>query len=178
MLKMTTDVEEWRPILGTNGRYVVSNFGRIQNLFPKKGANCILAGVNDGKGYRRIPLTAHGRPRRLWLIHQLVALAFLGDCPKGKNINHIDSNRANNRADNLEYVTQLENQRHSWRTNNRKPPHHGEATHFAKLTEQDVIRIRDLRSHGLTYAEIAIGFNTKPANIWHICTGRTWKHLL
>ncbi len=133
--------------------------------------------VHGNGGYKRILLTAHGR-RRLWPVHRLVAEAFIGDCPPGYQVNHIDSNRSNNVANNLEYVTPKGNQEHSWRTTNRQPPHRGEATPFAKLTDNDVIQIRRLRHEGLTYEAIAARFNTKQANVWHICMGRTWKHLL
>jgi hypothetical protein len=170
--------EEWRLIPGTWG-YHVSNMGRVKRLRHTGTTIRILRPVNDGKGYLRVRIVAYGFPRRMWFVHQLVMLVFLGECPKGYQINHIDSNRSNNRLDNLEYVTPQENQRHSWQTTQRQPPHRGERTHFAKLTEANVIEIRKMRAwDGLTYTEIARHFNTKPANVWHICAGKTWKHLL
>ncbi len=164
--------EIWKPVPGGNGNHEVSNLGRIRRVNRRT-----FTGVDDGKGYRRVGIVANGR-RKLWFVHQLVAQVFIGEKPPGYHVNHIDSHRANNRVDNLEYVTPLGNQRHSWATTNRQPPHRGEATNFAKLSESDVIQIRRMRAEGLTYKAIAQHFDTKPANVWHICVGRTWKHLL
>jgi hypothetical protein len=161
--------EVWRPIKGQEGRYEVSNLGRVRGIRTE-----FLAPVLTRHGYLRVGLS-----KRLRTIHSLVAEAFLGERPKGYQINHLNSNRHDNRVGNLEYTTPKGNQRHSWQTTARQPPHQGERTHFAKLTDANVIEIRKMRAwDGLTYAEIARHFNTKPANVWHICAGKTWKHLL
>lgn len=164
--------ESWLPVKGTDGRYEISNLGRVRSVYKS-----IRATVHGRGGYRRILLSKDGR-RRLWMVHRLVAEAFIGDAPPGYQVNHIDSDRANNASSNLEYVTPKGNQAHSWHTTQRQPPHRGETTPFAKLTENDVIQIRRMRAEGRTYKEIAAHFNTKPANVWHICSGHTWKHLL
>jgi hypothetical protein len=169
---MSTMREEWRPVPATDGRYEVSSRGRIRRVNRR-----VLKPQPNKRGYQRVPITVN-RKARIWFLHRLIALVFIGDCPPGYQVNHIDSDPANNAPSNLEYVTPQGNQAHSWATNNRQPPHKGERTHFAKLTEQNVIRIRRLRREGLTYAAIASQFNSKPANIWHICAGHTWKHLL
>lgn len=83
-----------------------------------------------------------------------------------------------NDVTNLEYVTPKGNQQHSWIHNNRQPHAKGADVHFAKLTDTQVITIRQLRASGFTYRAIAEQFNTKTANVWHICQGHTWKHLL
>ncbi len=164
--------EEWRAVVGGDGRYEVSNLGRVRRI-----ARRILAPADDGHGYRRFAVKAFER-KKMWMVHRLVAAAFIGPCPAGYEVNHIDSNRSNNAVENLEYVTKRENALHSFRVGGRPASHRGTETNFAKLTDMDVIHIRRLRGEGRTYKQIAAHFNTKPANVWHICMGRTWKHLL
>lgn len=168
--------EEWRPITDFEGLYEVSNLGRIRAI----EARVLTPDIDKRAGtlpYARVTLSGHRRPTRLG-VHRIVARQFIGECPPGYQVNHKDGNPANNRLDNLEYVTCGENHTHAFNVLGRRPPHRGETTHFAKLTDNDVIQIRRLRSEGQSYAKIASRFNTKPANVWHICTGRTWKHLL
>ena len=165
-------VEKWKPIAhrGTYATYEVSNLGRVQRVSRR-----VLTPIRNGK--RRDYLRVHIGTRIIF-VHRLVAEAFIGPCPDGYQINHKDGNPSNNSVENLEYVTAKENQQHSWRELNRQPHAKGEAVHFAKLTDTDVIKIRLMRAEGMTYRAIAAHFNTKPANVWHICINRTWKHLL
>ena len=164
--------ETWKPIPGYEGRYEVSDQGRVFRVkrYPLK--NIALR-----RNYQRVILYLNGA-RHYQAVHRLVAAAFIGKCPDGYVVNHLDGNPANNCASNLEYTTQRENIRHAFRVLKRPPHHRGETTHFAKLSDNDVIQIRHMRLNGWTYKAIAAEFNTKPANVWHICKNRTWKHLL
>jgi hypothetical protein len=116
--------EEWRPIPGFEGKYEISNKGRIKSLdrivyrnhrcgrviaFRWKGR--IMASVYH-KGYCVNKL---GSDKRLLGVHQMVAWAFIGPCPEGMVVNHIDGNKHNNRPENLEYVTPRENTLHQYR---------------------------------------------------------------
>ena len=113
-------VEIWKPVLGYEGMYEVSDEGRVRSLdrivkgrggnnrlFPGK----ILSPETTYQGYKRVRLSREGKTRR-FTVHSLVAQEFIGEYPKGLVINHIDENKANNRAENLEYVTQKENINH------------------------------------------------------------------
>lgn len=162
--------EVWKPIPNTFFAYEASNLGRIRNI----KTNTILSPVVV-KGYHRVALSHLGWRKNLF-VHRAVGAAFLG--VNSQNVNHLDGNKLNNRIENLEFTTQQANIRHSYDVLKRAPSHAGERTHFAKLTDDDVRCIRTLRNNGRTYADIASRFNTKKANIWHICAGRTWKHLL
>ena len=61
--------------------------------------------------YLRVTLFVNGKRERKF-IHQLVMLAYSGECPIGYEVNHIDSDSLNNNIDNLEYVTPQENLSH------------------------------------------------------------------
>lgn len=94
--------EEWRPIVGYEGLYEVSNLGRVRRASWK-----IVHGT-DFKGYRRINLTKDGK-QKTFLIHRLVAEAFIPNEHEYRVINHKDECPSNNCIDNLEWCTQKHN---------------------------------------------------------------------
>lgn len=113
--------EEWRPVPGYETSYEVSTHGQVRGL-PRTVATCYggrrsQAGTRlrlrlDRCGYVRAKLLKGGCGKN-WLVHRLVAMAFLPN-PSGRpHINHIDGDRANNEVWNLEWCTAAENNRHS-----------------------------------------------------------------
>ena len=95
----------WKEVPGFEGRYEVSDLGEIRNT--ETGIE--LKGYINTNGYPRVVLRRNGKsvPR---YIHQLVALAFLGEPPEGKpNVLHWDDNPENNRVENLRWGDQREN---------------------------------------------------------------------
>lgn len=91
--------------------YLVSSHGR----FKRVDTGFVMKGGKEINGYSVAQLTLDGR-QRVVLAHRLVCEAFYGKSPKGMNIvNHIDGNKTNNAACNLEWVSSSENARHSWR---------------------------------------------------------------
>lgn len=115
-------MEEWREIPGTNGTYSVSNEGRVRSEdrveYDKNGRGVThkgqhIAGMDNGSGYYKVTITQHGKRKRFY-VHRLVAEAFC-EKPKGcDQVNHKDFNPGNNRADNLEWVTNRQNFDYSW----------------------------------------------------------------
>lgn len=104
--------EIWKPIPGYLN-YKVSDRGRVKSIdrYDSKGQfrkGQILKPIKNKYGYMKVNLCENGS-RRDRKVHQLVASAFIGDCPKGKQVNHIDEDRTNNCVDNLEYLTPKEN---------------------------------------------------------------------
>ena len=103
--------EEWRPMLDpvsgdlVGGR-LVSSSGRITSCYGVIGL-----GYLDRMGYHKTSISQNGQ-KRLVSVHQLVAAAFIGLPQSGQCVNHKDLNKANNSADNLEYLTAAENRAH------------------------------------------------------------------
>lgn len=103
----------WKAVTGYECFYEVSTHGRVRSLERFDNNNHlvkerILKQRKTNTGYLQITLYKNGKLQR-YLVHRLVAETFLGKCPKGYQVNHIDENKTNNRIDNLEYVTPKEN---------------------------------------------------------------------
>lgn len=98
-------IEEWRMIPGYDGLYMVSNLGRVKSLnYNKTGEEKIMTPSVYTGGYLRVKL-AKNKKRKLYLVHRLVAMAFIPNPDNLPYINHKDENPANNCADNLEWCT-------------------------------------------------------------------------
>lgn len=103
------DGEEWRDIEGFNGRYVVSNMGRVKNTnWRHTGKSKLMTEIAWPYGYKKVHLGD-----KKYFVHRLVAQAFIGNID-GMEINHLNGNPSDNRVTNLEICTRNENMRHSW----------------------------------------------------------------
>ena len=103
-------MEEWRDIKGYEGKYQVSNLGRVKSLKNCKG-NCrekILKLRPNKNGYIRIELYIYGKNKK-FPVHRLVAAAFIPNPDNYKEVNHKDEDKTNNRVDNLEWCTRKYN---------------------------------------------------------------------
>jgi hypothetical protein len=103
--------EIWQEVKGYEVTYKVSNLGNVKSLARKKVKNDrILIPFINSNGYYSVKLTQDG-VCKTHKIHQLVAIAFLGhsQCGYKKIVDHIDNNQLNNRADNLQLISQRDN---------------------------------------------------------------------
>jgi hypothetical protein len=98
-----TTPARWLPVPGF-ARYLVSDTGIV---LSKRGKPMATAPTKK-RGYLRLSLLQDGE-RRTWGVHQVVMLAFVGPCPAGMEIRHLDGNPANNALTNLVYGTSSEN---------------------------------------------------------------------
>jgi len=103
------NIEIWRPIKGYEGLYEVSNFGQVRNLNHRKENKLRIKTPQVSRnGYLTIALFKGGVGRRFF-VHRLVAVAFIKNPHNLPEIDHIDTNRINNRVENLRWVTRSEN---------------------------------------------------------------------
>lgn len=101
-------VESWK-LVKEAPRYSVSNLGRVRSVVT----GTILTPRIGGSGYYNIYLRVKGRRPINRRVHRLVADAFLAPDPSRDEVNHIDGDKLNNAASNLEWVTRSENIRHA-----------------------------------------------------------------
>jgi hypothetical protein len=106
-------MEIWKDIEGYNGYYQVSNLGNVKNVQTQK----ILNGDTNSIGYKRVVLYKPIKKR--FFVHRLVAYHFVDGYNKNLIVNHKDGNKQNNIADNLEWITHSENDKHAFKHNLR-----------------------------------------------------------
>ena len=101
-----TQAEDWRPVAAAEGRYEVSNLGRVRSLLRKTPQ--ILKPSTSAHGYSTLYIYVVGK-RRLRSVHQLVAEAFIGPRPEGVDVRHLNGVKADCRAVNLAFGSRSQN---------------------------------------------------------------------
>lgn len=162
-VKYTDDLpnEIWKPVVGYEGMYEVSNLGRVKTLPKIKGSvnfkNCYLLAQKTTKhGYLSVTLR-HNKTAKYPPTHRLVAMAFIPNPDNKMEVNHIDTNKQNNHVSNLEWVTSSENKRHMIGI---------EKHHLTAFTWDQIRQIRALRGI-MTQRAIADMFG-----VGHSCIGK------
>lgn len=170
-----TEQEEWRPVVGYEEWYEVSSHGRVRRIGRARGTQIghILSLSSSNRGYRQVKLH-DGSGYRTRKVHHLVAEAFIDPIPDGMHVNHIDTNRSNNRPGNLEYVTPQGNSRHMVAVGHSL---RGERSPHAKLTADDIRAIRSMRQQGVRLKAVARHFGVSPQTVCDIMKGRGWSHV-
>ena len=99
-------MEEWREVKGYEGLYEVSNLGRVKSLMDCNGqARTLVLKVQKHRcGYQLVFLCKDGKMKG-FVVHRLVATTFIPNPDGLPCVNHIDEDKTNNRADNLEWCT-------------------------------------------------------------------------
>lgn len=108
---MSKTVEEWRPVVGYEGLYEVSDWGRVKNQ-----KNGFMKNHLNG-GYNRVHLSKNNI-QKFYYVHRLVAKAFIPNVNNHDFINHKDEDKTNNNVDNLEWCTREYN--NNYGTRNKK----------------------------------------------------------
>lgn len=103
--------EVWRDIKNFEGKYQVSNLGRVKSLsFKRTGKSRILSAPINSRGYKCVLLYMNGK-RFNSTVHRLVAETFISCNSDGLVVDHIDRNKTNNNLTNLRFITQRQNSR-------------------------------------------------------------------
>lgn len=171
--------ETWRPVIDAKGKvlrgYEVSDLGRVRSYWtigPKStiGTKPRLRKPSLTKyrsGLRYHVLCLRTRRGRLWtyMVHELVAYAFLGKRPrKGHQLIHLNQRRCDNRAANLMWVSRSRASLHAIERRPRRP--------LAKLTPSAVRHIRESLS---TARELAEWYEVDPKTIYKVKWRKSWR---
>lgn len=179
------EIEIWKDIIGYEGLYQISNLGRVQSLdrFIKRKRFSIT--LREGKelkqtitaaGYLSITLS-NNKIKTTFLVHRLVAIAFIPNPENKPDINHKKGIKTDNRVSEIEWCTKSENLTHAYKIGLREVVN-GIKCHYSKLTEKQVLEIRELYANSnLNYNSIALIYYVKEQTISSIINKKTWAHI-
>lgn len=164
----STEAEVWKPVVGCDGRYEVSNLGRVRSLRSSRAPR-LLTGVKGSSGYFRVSIDG-----RAWLIHRLVLAAFVSPCPEGLEGGHMDGVRTNNALTNLQWITRRENMSHKRLHGTQQ---HGERNGQSKLTGDSVCELRAAYATGVSPIVLKDRYGISEKHVHRIVRREFWRHV-
>ena len=182
------ETEIWKPIKGFEGRYEISNLGRIKSLrwmqkhhtgkmFLKRERLMSIRVGTAFNGYSNVMLTGLDGIQIGLFHHRIIAEAFIPNPDNKPFVNHLNGIKIDNRLENLEWCTRSENAIHSFTIGLQDNKGENHPKH--KLTNNQVLSIRLRYSIGESSWKIFKSFNGSQSytNIKNIIAKRTWAHL-
>lgn len=170
-------MEIWKTISGYEGIYEVSNLGRVRSLnrydlLGRFRPGVVLKPQFDGKN-NYLHVNLNGKSVN---VHRLVAKTFIDNPHNYKEVNHIDEDKTNNCASNLEWCDHLYNNTYG----SKKTASLGENNARCRLSEKDIAAIRSeyvrgSKTHGLT--ALSKKYQVSLSHLSHILNGSRWGWL-
>ena len=174
--------ELWKDIPGYEGFYQVSNMGQVRSvthsITMKNGVNRTIYSkilvLHPGGNNEYLQAYLHKDNKVTnFLVHRLVANAFIASIPSGYEVNHKNGNKTDNRVQNLEIVTHQENITHSM--NNSLFRALGEDHYASKLTNAQASEIRDIYSKGgISQKKLGLKYGVTQKVIFSIVNNKTY----
>lgn len=169
--------EQWK-IIKEFPNYAISNYGQVKRIGCSPGVmvNRILHHTISKNGYhsvlfyKRIEGIKKLKSCRLY-VHRIVAQSFIDNPTNLPQVNHIDGNKSNNFAGNLEWINYSDNHKHAFQLGLRKVYRH------SKLTPLIVREIKNSPKYYGSRMILANRFNISPYTVDSIRNGKRWSHL-
>lgn len=175
------EAEYFVDMLGYEGCYLISNFGKIFSKKRKTSKGGFVKPFIDRYGYQRIELSNCGKKK--FYVHRLVGINFLPNPENLPVINHKNGIKIDNYKDNLEWASVSDNNNHAYRTGLNQyntsalPKMFGESHPATSLTTYQVSAIKTMRNeYKIKLQEIADIYNIDQATVSKIALGKTWKN--
>lgn len=186
------EIEVWKNIPGFE-EYQTSNFGNVRSLDryinqkSRKANNYTHKRFIKGRLLKPYIIWSNNKyphyaitigRRKKFLVHRLILLTFIGECPKGMECCHNDGDGLNNKLENLRWDTAANNQMDRYK--------HGTITYgcligsahpCSVLKEEDILYIRSTPNYKGKCTEMAKKYNVAMSTISSILQGLTWKHI-
>lgn len=170
---------EWKPITGYEGIYEISREGLVRSVKRKVWNGHAFVQTKERllkpniiqKGYLQVTLYS-GKKRKCFQVHRLVASAFIENHDNLPQVNHINGNKQDNRAENLEWCDNSMNQLHAWESGLQVPHYCGGGADKKKkvaLLKDDGTVERVFES--IRAASLFLGCPT-PSNLSHMLNGK------
>ena len=173
---------EYRLVPDYGGKYRVGDNGSMwsrrsnsKGLLPAEWK--WLKGWPDKNGYPCVTLCKGKNRIKCGKIHRLVLESFVGPCPEGCECRHLNGIPSDNYLGNLRWGTPGENTQDAIRHGTFFTPWRGERNHRGKLTEIDVLNIREKLAEGKSQRAIAREFGVHGTTIWGIAHRVYWGWL-
>jgi hypothetical protein len=172
-------MEIWKPVVGYEGLYDVSNIGRVRSYYSNRGRgyhniSCIpqrnMKNKPDNRGYWIVSLCKRGIKTRNHHIHRLVLDAFVITKPSGYQCCHKNNIKTDNRVENLCWGTPQQN------SSDYGTQTFGEKNGCHKLSYDEVLAIRNMGDSNYTQREIAKLFCVAQSTICVILRHKHWNH--
>jgi len=157
--------EIWKPVIGYEGLYEVSNLGKVQSISRQGTQGKVLFVYPHPKsGYLITNISKNGI-RKIKKIHHLVLEAFIGPCPKGMECRHLNGNKTDNYFKNLAWGTRQENV-------------YDKILHkTVKLTTKQIKEIKNATGSYGFLKEIALKYGVCRGTVYRIRNGKYWQHV-
>lgn len=168
------EIENWKPVVGYEGRYEVSDLGRVKSLLKSRMKRRLgdLRSPCMGNKYLHVGLTDQNGKTKTILLHRIVAEAFHGLPQNGMECCHIDGDRMNCSASNLMWGSRALNHHHKIAHGTHVE---GENVHRAVLDRSNVFYIDWLLANGRTQGHVAEIFGVSQFCISAVSLRKTWK---
>lgn len=164
------NMEIFKDIVKFEDKYQISNYGNVRN----KHTGLLLKPNYNKKGYQFVNLSISKTRHIKWYIHRLVGFHFIDNPQNKPQINHIDGNPSNNCVNNLEWVTNEENQRHAVLHNLH---YQGETHKDSKFTEESVRLLPELVKIGFSIPQLSRLTGVAKINVEKVIKGKSWRAL-